>query len=147
MEQNMNGELISSLDRVMRLLRRRPQKDQSFGRGTFRILRIIEKEGEISTKRLAEKLEIRTSSLNEKLPKLEEELFIERKRDEKDQRVFVVSLLEKGQKHLEEIREDRRDFLNSFPGVLSEEEIIELKRLLDKLASGMEEVMSEKSAP
>lgn len=143
MNQDVNADMIAALDRVMRLLRRRPNRSNFYGRGTYRILHTIETEGEITTRQLAEKLDIRTSSLNEKLPKLEEAELIQRKRAEKDQRVFVVSLLSKGREYLEDIREERKDFLRSLNGILSQEETMALKNLLDQFANGIEEIIQD----
>ena len=65
-------------------------------RGQGRILAMLKIQPEIKTRELAYLLGIRQQSLNELLNKLEKSGHVERKPSEKDKRVMVVHLTEKG---------------------------------------------------
>lgn len=129
--------MLNSIDRVMRLLRRRPQDKQHLGRGVYRLLRRINENEGITTRELAESLGMRTSSLNERLSRLEQENIISRERDSKDQRIFIVKLNEGGVALLNELNEERRQ-MNSFIGkILTDEEIETMTKLAIKLGDGL----------
>lgn len=136
-EMHHQEPILPALDRVMRLLRRRPAAGQHAGRGVFRLLSLIRETPGISTRELAEGLDVRPSSLNEKLARLEEAEILRRVRDAEDQRVFLLELLPKGEAHLEEIRAVRKDMNEALGGILTEEEASQLTGLLHKLAEGL----------
>ena len=155
-DQNNEEQMLGALDRVMRLLRWRPTERPHGGRGVFRMLRLIELLDGISTRDLADRLDVRPSSLNEKLAGLEAKGLIQRDRDDKDQRVFVVRLLPRGRQHLEHLRQERTELADQLAGILTPEETAELTHLAQKLAAGLEErehqerdsdSASEKGAP
>jgi len=134
---NREEAMLNSIDRVMRLLRRRPQDKQHLGRGVYRLLRRINENEGITTRELAESLGMRTSSLNERLSRLEQENIISRERDSKDQRIFIVKLNEGGVALLNELNEERRQ-MNSFIGkILTDEEIETMTKLTIKLGDGL----------
>lgn len=132
--------MLASLDRVMRLLRRRPAGSQHVGRGVYRLLRSIQEKGEISTRELADLLDVRPASLNEKLAVLEEKEMVLRERDPRDQRSFLVRLLPHGEAHLEKIRQERKIMNQSIGAILSPDESELLICLTGKLADGLEEL-------
>lgn len=139
--------MLASLDRVMRLLRRRPAKHTNLGRGVYRLLSIIQKQEAISTRELASQLEIRPSSLNEKLIRLEADHIISRERDNRDQRVFLVKLLPTGEDHLQCIQAERKQFNESVSHILTEDEMCHLIELSNKLADGIEALNDSKTQP
>ena len=139
-DKDNQEEMLASLDRVMRLLRRRPAGKQHVGRGVYRILSIVQENEGISTRELSELLDLRTSSLNEKLARLEQEEMLLRVRDTRDQRSFVVKLQSKGEEHLEAIRMERKQLNKAIGSILAEEESRELTQLLLKLADGIEQL-------
>lgn len=145
--QTMEETMLASLDRVMRLLRRRPAGSHHLGRGVFRLLRTIKEQGEAPTRDLAGLLDVRSASLNEKLISLEERGMIRRVRDPKDQRVFLVKLLPQGETYLEDLKKERRALNRSIAHILSPEEAKELIRLTGKLADGLEQMMSDPVDP
>jgi len=137
-DNNTNEAMLASLDRVMRLLRRRPARRTNLGRGVYRLLSMIRDREGISTRELATLLEIRPSSLNEKLIRLETEQIISRERDPRDQRVFLVRLLPRGEAHLERIHAERKQFYKSVSQILTEDEVRDMIGLANKLADGIE---------
>lgn len=139
-ELNPNETMLASLDRVMRLLRRGHSANSHGGRSVYRILAIIQKNEGISTRELAELLDMRPSSLNEKLGDLERNDLIMRTRYENDQRIFMVRLQAKGIEQLEAIKHERAAFNTRVAGILSEDEAIELSKLATKLSDGLEDL-------
>ncbi len=137
-DKNTNEAMLASLDRVMRLLRRRPAGRQHLGRGTYRLLLMIQKNNLISTRELAHLLGIRPSSLNERLTSLEEKEIIARRRDPKDLRVFLVELLPAGEIYLEKVRTERNQFNEAVGTILTKAEAEQLMQLAEKLADGIE---------
>lgn len=132
-------QLLAQMDRVMRILRRRPAGKQHLGRGVFRILKTVKENEAISTRELADHMDLRPSSLNERLSRLEKEGFLTRERDPKDQRVYLVTLNTKGEELLKEILEVRAERNASIAEVLTEEEMNRMNQLTDKLATGLEQ--------
>ena len=100
--------------------------DSTRGRG--RILAMLKIQPEIATKDLAYLLGIRQQSLNELLKKLEKNSYVERRPSEKDRRVMVVHLTEKG-KEAQEPEENYQEFL----GCLSPEELQQFGEYLDRI--------------
>ncbi|MDR0294411.1 MAG: MarR family transcriptional regulator [Oscillospiraceae bacterium] len=99
----MNEELYEKLARLQWLLHRQhirgwarggPMADTTRGQG--RILAILKMKDGISTKDLSYLLGVRVSSLNELLAKLEKSSYITREPSERDKRVMLVRLTEKG---------------------------------------------------
>ena len=140
-ELNTNENMLASLDRVMRLLRRGHSTNSHGGRSVYRMLAIIQRQEGISTRELAELLDMRPSSLNEKLIDLEHDELIRRTRNEHDQRIFMIQLQAKGLEQLEAIKQERFAFNTKVAGILSEAEAMELSKLATKLSDGLEEMM------
>ena len=140
-ELNTNENMLASLDRVMRLLRRGHSNNSHGGRSVYRMLAIIQRHEGISTRELAERLDMRPSSLNEKLVDLEQDELIRRTRNEHDQRIFMIQLQAKGIEQLEAIKQERVAFNTKVAGILSETEAMELSKLATKLSDGLEELM------
>ena len=99
-------------------------------RGQGRILAMLKIQPEIATKDLAYLLGIRQQSLNELLKKLEKNSYVERRPSEKDRRVMVVHLTEKG-KEAQEPEENYQEFL----GCLSPEELQQFGEYLDRISA------------
>lgn len=96
-------ELYEKLSRLQWLLHRHhlrnhaaqgPMADPTRGQG--RVLALLKMQSEISTKELSYLLGIRQQSLNELLNKLEKSGYVTRVPAEKDRRVMLVRLTEKG---------------------------------------------------
>ena len=106
-------------------------------RGQGRILAMLKIQPEIKTRELAYLLGIRQQSLNELLNKLEKSGHVERKPSEKDKRVTVVHLTEKGKK----IQQPETGYQEIF-GCLSLEELQQFGEYLDRIITtfGIQEV-------
>ena len=106
-------------------------------RGQGRILAMLKIQPEIKTRELAYLLGIRQQSLNELLNKLEKSGHVERRPFEKDKRVMVVHLTEKG-KNIQQPETDYQEILDC----LSPEELQQFGEYLDRIiaAFGIQEV-------
>ncbi len=122
----MNTELYEKLAKLQWLLQRQhlkthaavgPMADTSRGQG--RILAFLRMKDGISTKDLSYMLDIRVSSLNELLAKLEKAEYITRKPSETDKRIILIYLTQKGQ---EEVGQEL-DRGNIFSRLLPEEQV------------------------
>ena len=137
---NKEAMMLAALDRVMRTLKRRPAGKQRLGRGGYRLLKLISEQPNSPTRVLAERLGMRTSSLNERLVRMEAEGVITRERDAKDQRVFLVNIAPTGEAVLETLRLEREAMSQVIEEILTEEEIDKMTELADKLSRGLKEV-------
>lgn len=142
MNTTHQDSMLYQLDRVMRLLKRR-HAGKHMRRSGLRILSMVKKNEGISTRELAERMDIRPASLNESLQTLEQEEKILRRRDPRDQRSFLIDILPEGEALLEEMRAAREAFAARSEGLLSKEETKTLTELLRKLADGLAELSLE----
>jgi DNA-binding MarR family transcriptional regulator len=110
-----------------------PVSDPAKGQG--RILALLQMRDGISAKDLSYLLNIRISSLNETLFKLEKNGYIVREPSEKDRRVMLVKLTDKGR----EVQQDEAEPLDIL-SCLSEQEQLELSNYLDKLIASLEDM-------
>lgn len=144
-QTNQEENMLAALDRVMRTLRRRPAGKQRLGRGNYRLLKVIAENPNSATRVLADQLGMRTSSLNERLAHLETEGVITRQRDEKDQRIFVVNIAAQGEEMLKALRIERSQMNQVIETILTEEEMITMTRIANKLSNGLKEINVENS--
>ena len=72
MDKKNQENMLGNMDRVMRQLRRRPEGRRYGGRWTYRILRLLSETPGLSTRQLAEIMDIRPASLNEDEAEAEE---------------------------------------------------------------------------
>ncbi|HHU13108.1 MAG TPA: MarR family transcriptional regulator [Clostridiaceae bacterium] len=138
MDKKNQENMLGNMDRVMRQLRRRPEGRRHGGRGTYRILRLLSETPGLSTRQLAEIMDIRPASLNERLASLEQDKMIRRERDPNDQRVFLIYLEPPGRDLLDDAKRQRQTMYAAIEKILTSEEVREMSRLADKLANGLE---------
>jgi DNA-binding MarR family transcriptional regulator len=109
-----------------------PVSDPSKGQG--RILAMLKLEDAISTKDLAFLLDVRVSTLNEMLSKLEKGGYVVREADPQDRRVMLVRLTDKGRNAQQGDGAAHTDILSC----LSKQEQGELCGYLDRLIGAFE---------
>ncbi|NQX44314.1 MarR family transcriptional regulator [Paenibacillus tritici] len=138
---NMNAELYDKLAKLQWLLQRQhlknhteagPMADKSRGQG--RILAFLRMKDGISTKDLSYMLDIRISSLNELLAKLEKAEYITRRPSETDKRIMLIYLTPKGQEE-EEAEVDSSGIFSC----LSQEEQTAFRDYLVRISAALEE--------
>ncbi|MFC6331510.1 MarR family winged helix-turn-helix transcriptional regulator [Paenibacillus septentrionalis] len=76
-----------------------------------RLLTIIANEGALKASHLADRLHITCGAVTGLADKLIEQGLIERKKDESDRRVVLLSLTDQGRKRAEEIKEIRKNLM------------------------------------
>ncbi|MBR0271896.1 MAG: MarR family transcriptional regulator [Methanobrevibacter sp.] len=95
----MNNELLYlklfRLSHMMDINNKRCNK-KTITKGQGRILMILQKKDGISTKDLAEIMDIRVTSLNETLNKLEQKGYVKKVKSETDKRILLIYLTDKG---------------------------------------------------
>lgn len=133
-------ELYEKLGKLLRLMHKQhlrayaergPMADPTRGQG--RIIAILKMQDGISTKDMSYLLDIRISSLNELLSKMEKAGYIKRESSEADKRVMLVRLTEKG-------KNEQQQELN--PGkifdCLSDDEQKAFEEYLDRVIASIE---------
>lgn len=140
-----NTELNEKLERLHRLSHRHylrayaesgPMADPTRGQG--RIFAILKMQDGISTKDLSYLLDIRISSLNELLSKMEKAGYIKRESSETDKRVMLIKLTEKGKN--EQKQEWNPDEIFD---CLSEDEKKTFEEYLDRIIASIETDLGE----
>ena len=135
------GDIYEKLSAVQWLLRRLqmirhtehgPFSEIHYGQG--RVLAFLKLQPEIATKDLAYLLGIRQQSLNELLNRLEQAGYVERKPSDRDRRVMIVHLTDKGK----ELRQPENDWQSVF-GCLADEELSALSHYLDRIIDSLED--------
>ena len=134
----LQEQLMEQLHRVMRFLRRGADGAAHRGGRLLRTLEPLEQRGEMATRELAEVLDVRPSSLNEMLSRLEQDGMVVRRRDQQDQRVFLVQLTARGGECLKALRAALREKEDWLSEILNREEAEQLLALCRKLSDGLE---------
>ena len=137
-----NKNLVDSVFRLMRNIRRRPSSVPHRSRGYNRLLGIINQNDGSSSRELAEMMDIRPSSLAGLISNLEEDKVIERKRDENDQRILRVFINDAGKARIAKMEENASK-IDDFLDILSQEESESFIFLCNKLSDGLEERIKE----
>lgn len=132
-----NKNILDTIHLLSRSLRRRGTKGEGHHRGGFRIIRLLQKEGPMHASELAQKLEIRGSSLSEALDRLQEREMIERNTDSNDKRKVIVSLTSKALEKFESRTNKKDEQLEKILSVLSAEEQQEYIRLSQKIIDAL----------
>lgn len=107
-------------------------------RGQLRLLQLLAEEDDISNATIAEKLDIRPSSVSTLVKKLEDAGFIERRESASDKRVQLIHLTQAGRDYIKDSRNLHDDLSAALFKGLSEGEQKQLHTLLSKLLSSLE---------
>lgn len=104
-----------------------------------RVLRILEKHGELTQRQLQDIMGIQQGSLSELLKKMEEHGLIDRRQSPDDRRQILVRLTERGEAQSQLNHERMAQQAVELTAVLSGEEQQQLQVLLAKLLDSWEE--------
>lgn len=132
------NDLIEHLMRLMRLLKRGSGSPTSLSRGNYHMLRIVSEREGIRTTELAERLDIRPSSLTEQLHRAEHHGLVSRERDPKDSRVSTIHATQKARDLLERHRMERDEQSARWTAALTAEETQQFCALCEKLSRFLE---------
>ncbi|NLC34558.1 MAG: MarR family transcriptional regulator [Erysipelothrix sp.] len=112
----------------------------------FAVMEALYTKGAMRTQTLAESILIPNSSLTYVLDMLVESSYVERIKDEDDKRCLLINLTKKGKKTFEEIYAKHHQHMLKIFNALSDEEELELQRLLKKLGKKAEEVYAHETS-
>lgn len=111
-------------------------------RGQTLLLLLISQNNGASQGELAERMDVRPSSMTEMLMKMEQAGLITRKQDEKDQRIMRISLTEDGRKTVDESKTAVDDFTTKIFSCLTPEEQDSMLNLIEKVSLNIEAMYS-----
>lgn len=137
-------DTILRLSRALRRQRQQSGQRPAFSRGYYRILSILKEEESLRMGDLAQRLDIRPASLSPQLKKMESLGLIKRQRDDKDLRVIRLSLDDRGQEALDQVRDQRERRRQEINGWLTPEEGLLFTVLSDKLIQAFESSQAER---
>lgn len=126
--------MMFELDRLMRVIKRgRPIR-----RGSTRLLRLIQQQPMITSTQCAEALDIRVSSINERVLRLVEKGLVKREALESDRRRNGLMITKLGEDALLSLQQERDRFNDKINEILTGDERSQLSILLRKLSDGLE---------
>ncbi|WP_182187187.1 MarR family winged helix-turn-helix transcriptional regulator [Pectinatus frisingensis] len=138
---NNTYELSIALHRLGRQLHRayhRGNHHNGHYREQSHLLFLIAENDGIIQRDLAEKMDVRPSSMTEMVTKMETAGLIIRQQDKKDQRIMHLFLTEQGKESIVKSREKDIKLTDNFFQGLTEEEVGEMLRLTEKLCAYLE---------
>ena len=122
------------LDRLMRVIKR----GRTIRRGSTRLLRLIQQQPMITSTQCAEALDIRVSSINERVLRLVEKGLVKREALKSDRRRNGLMITKLGEDALLSLQHERDHFNDKINEILTEDERSQLSILLRKLSDGLE---------
>ncbi|WP_027400396.1 MarR family transcriptional regulator [Anaerovorax odorimutans] len=142
------NDVLESFQRLGRNIKRRipPTMPNTHGRAQGKTLRLIEQNDGIRANELAILLDIRPSSLTQKLDKLEIDGNIKRIRDRRDARVVRIYITDEGREALEQRKKERQQIKQDFSDCLTEREKEIFCELCDRLSNNLERIREEEKA-
>lgn len=137
MQNKLN--IIDNLHYSFNLLRRNKHQNKDSVRGKGRLFALLQEHQQngITQRELAEKLDVKPSSMSELVQKLEHRGFITKTQDKNDKRSFKIFLTEAGSEKIEESKLEKSRFINDVFKDFNETEIDNLSNLLEKLTSSL----------
>ena len=115
------------------------ERDVGISPPKYFVLHVLAREAGISQGEIGRLYGVDPSRITRLAGQLEDEGWIERTRDPQDNRVVRMSLTSEGRRAFEMASERGEVFKDRVRSALSEEEHMELRRLLDKLTEAMED--------
>ncbi|KXZ20989.1 MarR family transcriptional regulator [Bacillus nakamurai] len=98
------------------------------------VLASLKKHGSCKVSEIAERMEVRPSAVTLMADRLEQKSLIVRTHNKQDRRVIDISLTKKGEKKFEDVVAGRKAILARSLSVLSEEELIQASKIIQKVA-------------
>lgn len=133
-ESDYLERFIESIQYVGRMMKR-SHRDQALPYGITKtqwfILRHLSKKSS-TIGELANKLEVRSSSMSQMIDRLELAGFVERHTDSSDARSKKIVLSDKGQEHMKDVSSHRIELLADPFSQFSEEEQLQIVELMEK---------------
>ncbi|WP_196590841.1 MarR family winged helix-turn-helix transcriptional regulator [Pectinatus frisingensis] len=108
--------------------------------GQCRVVHCLIQSGEIAQNELIKKMTIRPGSLSELLGKLKKNGYVERIKDDKDRRRMLIRLTEKGRTAAVMHHQIHVRIFDKMFSALSDEELTDLHRILEKLVHSWDDI-------
>ena len=136
-------QLVENLFRLTRALCRRPHKDGRRSHGSGKLLSLLGENENVTSRELAELLDVRPSSLTEMLTRLDSEGLVTRTTDENDKRVTRVALTDSGKALLAQVEREREDDAEKLAACFTDEEAEQFSALCEKLYTHLESLNAQ----
>ncbi|MEN1760446.1 MarR family winged helix-turn-helix transcriptional regulator [Anoxynatronum sibiricum] len=133
------GQTVQHLVRVMQLFERDQIKPHGFTTSQAYVLTQLKRTPRLTMNELSEKLNARTSTMTRIVNNLVRDRYIERMREEKDRRMVVVSLTEKGQEAAETVEASIQDYYRKIVANLPEGRVREVLQAAALLVEAFDE--------
>ena len=131
-------QLYTALHRLGRQMHRcahRIVHEEGHYREQPRLLMLIAENDGVIQRDLAEEMDVRPSSMTEMLSKMEQLGLVERRQDEKDQRVMHIFLTEQGKNAVKKSQNAAERMANTLFAGLTDEEVKTMVELTEKLCT------------
>lgn len=132
-------DVMERIARLSRLIRRQPA-DHRISRGGHKLIGVLLEHDGIRTFELAEKLDIRPSSLTDVLKRLENEGLIRREKDESDSRISRVYVSEEARAAYVSNEAAHKSHGEQLSGCLTDEEARTFCGICDKLCEFLKQM-------
>jgi len=142
--ENGRPDVIFAVMKLMRSMRRRPPKPcEGFHPGMGRPLEVLAENDNVTSRELAELLDIRPSSLTELLTRLESEGLVTRTPDENDRRVTRVSLTDKAKELAAKMKAEHEQRKARTSACFTDEEAAQFCALCERLGNHLQSLAKE----
>lgn len=101
------------------------------------VLGFLKKQGSCKVTQLAEMMDVKPSAVTLLVDRLEQNGFVLREHDKKDRRVVNISITEHGDEKLKKVMEERKAIAERYLSYLTEEELLVMATLTEKLAQAV----------
>ncbi len=105
----------------------------------FDALLLLNESGNMTIGELSNKMYLACSTITDLMDRMEKNNLVKRVKDEKDRRLVRIQLLENGQRVIEAALAKRQEYLSEVLKNFSDQEIVQLEKLLAKLQQEMKE--------
>lgn len=133
-------QMIMMLKRLDRHVTQIFEKRTEVSLTRYEILVSLVKKDSVTQKVLQQSLAIDQSAITRHLKLLEEQQYVERKRNEKNNREVLVTISDKGRELLESCTMFKNQFMNNLYDDFSDSELQQLKQFLTRLNRNVEKL-------
>ncbi|MEC0370218.1 MarR family transcriptional regulator [Paenibacillus chibensis] len=104
----------------------------------FQVLFTLKNKGALKVSELAEALALTSPAITSLTDKLIVSGYVVRERGENDRRVVYTKITDEGHAIIDKIKEDQKEVIQGFFGMLSEEDIQHLRRIFSSMLSDID---------
>ena len=145
-KDDMKSQMVASIEKELRYIASIIKQEGRVLLNNYAItppqfvaLQWLNEDGDITIGELSNKMFLACSTTTDLVDRMEKKELLMRVKDENDRRVVRIHLLEEGKRIIEDVIEQRQDYLNNILSDYSDEEISSLNRSLLKLHQEMKE--------